>query len=638
MKGMLKFLTCGSVDDGKSTLIGRILYETKNVYDDQLEILEIESKKIGNAGDNLDFSLLLDGLIAEREQGITIDVAYRYFSTLKRKFIVADTPGHVQYTRNMATGASNCDAAILLVDARQGVLAQTRRHLLICALMGIKYVVFTINKMDLIGFDRFKYEQIRLDCIKIFDDLRNINLSIDHYFCIPVSALQGDNCLKKSGKMSWYEGQTVIEWLETIQPEEELMEKPFRFPIQYIIKPGLSKDRWQTEALKEINPEEQKNYRGCGGVIVSGSISEKDKVIILPSGRETTVKSIHRGSDRVEKAFAGESVAISITDEIDMSRGESIAKPAERPSMSNQFKARIVWMDEQTLHSGRRYLFKGPHGYVNAEIISIDNAIDLTGYQKLSAKKLEMNEIGEIQLALDKDIPFDIFSENRITGAFILIDRLTNATSACGTILHSMRRAQNVHWQSIDVTKENRSLLMGHKPAILWFTGLSGSGKSTIANALEKMLHADGRHTMLLDGDNVRHGLNKDLGFTDADRVENIRRIGEVSRLMTESGLIVITSFISPFRAERDMIRSLVPDGEFIEIYVNTPLSECENRDVKGLYKKARAGEIPNMTGVNSPYEIPENPEIVLNTASSSADELARVIITYMAERKLFSC
>jgi bifunctional enzyme CysN/CysC len=636
MKGMLKFLTCGSVDDGKSTLIGRILYETKNVFDDQLEILEIESKKIGNAGDNLDFSLLLDGLIAEREQGITIDVAYRYFSTPKRKFIVADTPGHVQYTRNMATGASNCDAAILLVDARQGVLAQTRRHLLICALMGIRYVVFTINKMDLIGYDRFRYEQIRLDCIKIFDDLRNINLSIDHYYCIPVSALQGDNCVKKSESMSWYEGHTVIEWLETIQPEEELRGKPFRFPIQYIIKPGLSRDRWQMDALQEINPEEQKNYRGCGGVIASGGISAGDRVLIMPSGRESIVKSIYRGSDRVEKAFAGESVAISITDEIDMSRGESIAHPMERPSMSNQFKARIVWMDEQALYSGRRYLFKGPHGYVNAEIISIDDAIDLSGYQKLAAKKLEMNEIGEIQLALDKDIPFDIFTDNRSTGGFILIDRLTNATSACGTILHSMRRAQNVHWQSIDVSKENRSFLMGQKPAILWFTGLSGSGKSTIANALEKMLHAEGRHTMLLDGDNVRHGLNKDLGFTDADRVENIRRIGEVARLMTEAGLIVITSFISPFRAERDMVRSLVPEGEFIEIYVETTLQECENRDVKGLYKKARAGEIPNMTGVNSPYEIPENPEIILNTIDSSADELARIIIRNMTDSGFF--
>ncbi|TFH41399.1 MAG: adenylyl-sulfate kinase [Chrysiogenales bacterium] len=630
MKGMLKFLTCGSVDDGKSTLIGRILYETGNVYDDQLEILEIESKKIGNAGDNLDFSLLLDGLIAEREQGITIDVAYRYFSTPARKFIVADTPGHVQYTRNMATGASNCDAALLLVDARQGVLAQTRRHLLICALMGIRYVIFTINKMDLIGFDRFRYEQIRIDCMKIFDELRNINLTIDQYYCTPVSAMLGDNCVKKSDRTPWYNGPTVLEWLETIQPEEYLRDKPFRFPIQYIIKPGLSRDRWQTMALNAINPEEQRTYRGCAGVVVSGEISAGDKIVILPSGRESAVQSIYRGDEPVDNALAGDSIAISLADEIDMSRGESISKPENRPTLSNQFKTRVVWMDEQPLFAGRRYIFRGPYGFVNAEVLSIDDAIDLSGYQKLAAKKLEMNEIGEIQLVLDRDVPYDIFSDNRTTGGFILIDRLTNATSACGTILHSMRRADNIHWQSIEITKEGRAALMGQKPCILWFTGLSGSGKSTIANAIEKMLHARGRHTMLLDGDNVRHGLNKDLGFTDADRVENIRRIGEVSKLLTEAGLIVITAFISPFKADREMVRNLMAQGEFIEIFVNTPLDECERRDVKGLYKKARNGEIPNLTGVNSPYETPESPEMTLHTLDASSEELAERVVAYL--------
>lgn len=637
MDGMLKFLTCGSVDDGKSTLIGRILFETGNVYEDQLELLEIESRKIGNAGDQLDYSLLLDGLISEREQGITIDVAYRYFSTPAKKFIVADTPGHVQYTRNMATGASNCEAAVLLVDARHGVLAQTRRHLLICALMGIKYVIFTINKMDLIDYDRFRYEEIRLDCMKIFEELRNINLSIDQYYCIPVSAVHGDNCVKKSDRTPWYEGPTVLEWLENINPEEKLREKPFRLPVQFIIKPGLSKDRWQNTALEEVNPEEQKNYRGAAGWITSGDISVNEKIIILPSGKESTVKSIFRGSEHLEKAYAGDSVSIAIKDEIDMSRGDSISKPSERPSLSGQFKVRLVWMDENPLYAGRRYIFKGPYGYSGVEVVDINDSIDLSGYQKLAAKKLEMNEIGEVELYLDKEIPFDAFNENRITGAFILIDRLTNTTAACGTILHSLRRSENVHWQSIEVTSESRSELMGQKPVILWFTGLSGSGKSTIANALEKMLYAQERHTMLLDGDNIRHGLSKDLGFTDADRVENIRRIGEVSKLMTEAGIIVITSFISPFRAERDMVRSLVPEGRFIEIFVDTPLEECEKRDTKGLYKKARTGEIPNLTGINSPYEAPEYPELVLKTTGTTPEELAGTIIEYLKEKEVFN-
>ena len=637
MQGMLKFLTCGSVDDGKSTLIGRILFETGNVYEDQLQILEMESKKIGNAGDDIDYSLLLDGLISEREQGITIDVAYRYFSTPVKKFIVADTPGHVQYTRNMATGASNCEAAVLLVDARHGVLAQTRRHLLICALMGIKYIIFTINKIDLIGYDRFKYEQIRLDCIKILEELRNINLSIEQYYCIPVSALKGDNCVKRSDKTPWYDGPTVLEWLENINPEEKLKEKPFRLPVQYIIKPGLSKDRWQNIALENVDPREQKNYRGCAGWIASGEIAVNEKVIILPSGKESSVKSIYRGSDHVETASAGDSVAIALADEIDTSRGDSINKPSERPSMSNQFKARLVWMDEEPLFAGRRYIFRGPYGFAGGEVVDINDSIDLSGYQKLAAKKLEMNEIGEVELILDREVPFDTFNENRITGAFILIDRLTNATSACGTIIHSMRRAENVHWQNILISKESRAGLMGQKPVILWFTGLSGSGKSTIANEIEKILHAKGCHTMLLDGDNVRHGLNKDLGFTDADRVENIRRIGEVSKLMTEAGLIVLTSFISPFRAERDMVRSLVNEGEFIELFVDTPLEVCEKRDTKGLYKKARKGEIPNLTGVNSPYEYPENPEIILNTVSDSAEALAQKVIDYLAERKIIT-
>jgi bifunctional enzyme CysN/CysC len=633
MSNILKFLTCGSVDDGKSTLIGNILYATGNIYEDQLKTLEAESKKIGNAGGKLDYSLLLDGLMAEREQGITIDVAYRYFFTPKTKFIVADTPGHVQYTRNMATGASNCDAALILIDARQGVLDQTRRHALICALMGIKNILFAINKMDLVSYDRYKYESIKIDCIRLTDDLKELGLSFNVSDCLPVSALEGDNLVLRSDKTPWYNGPTVLNWLEDIEPEKLLHDKAFRLPIQYVIKPGISEERWQNDALALFNPEEQKNFRGYAGKITSGSIKIDDEVIILPSGQKSIVKNIFKSDTRVSEVTAGDSVSISLAHDIDISRGDCIASIDSRPEMSDQFKARIVWMDETPLFSGRIYKFRSNFGTVNAEVVKINDRIDLSGYQKLAGEKLNMNDIGEIEISLSRPVPFDPYSENRETGSFILIDRLTNATSGCGMISHSLRRAQNVHWQNIEISKESRSRLMGQKPALLWLTGLSGAGKSTIANVIEKRLHSIGRHTMLLDGDNIRHGLNKDLGFNEADRIENIRRIGEVAKLMTDAGLIVITSFISPFRSERELARNLLPDGEFLEIFIDTPIEECEARDPKGLYRKARNGEIPNFTGINSPYEVPEKPEITLNTISTDADKLAEIVIKYMSDK-----
>jgi bifunctional enzyme CysN/CysC len=635
MSGILRFLTCGSVDDGKSTLIGRILYDTHNVYEDQLATLENESKRIGNAGSSLDFSLLLDGLMAEREQGITIDVAYRYFTTASRKFIVADTPGHVQYTRNMATGASNCDAAVILIDARQGVLDQTRRHSLICALMGIRHVLFAVNKMDLADWDRTKYESIRVSCIRIADDLAAAGLPALDYHCVPISAVFGDNCLTRSSRTPWFEGQTVVAWLETINPENSHERLPFRMAVQYVIKPGISRDKWQNSALETLTPEEQRNYRAYAGRVFSGTLKTGSEITVLPSGVSSTVTGILHADTQVSEAKPGDSVALTLSSDIDISRGDCIAESAQRPESSDIFKARVVWMDEQPLFAGRRYTFRSQFGSVQCEIIRICDLTDLSEYKKLSADRLAKNDIGEIELKLLRPVPYDEYSQNRFTGSFILIDRMTNATSGCGMILHSMRRAQNVHWQNIEVGRDVRAQLMGQRPAILWFTGLSGVGKSTIANILEKKLHSLGRHTMLLDGDNVRHGLNKDLGFTEADRIENIRRIGEVARLMTDAGIIVLTAFISPYRSDRDLARAIAADGEFIEIFVDTPLETCEKRDPKGLYIKARNGEIPNFTGINSPYEPPIDPEIVLDAGSAHAEELSEKILRYLTERKI---
>ena len=633
MNGILRFLACGSVDDGKSTLIGRLLYETGNIFEDHLETLKSESSRIGNADGKIDYSLLLDGLIAEREQGITIDVAYRYFSTQNRKFIVADTPGHVQYTRNMATGASNCDAAIILVDARPGVLAQTRRHTLICSLMGIKHLLFAINKMDLVGWDRFRFESIKMDCLKTSEDLGSLSLKPADFVCVPVSALNGDNLVTGSENSPWYRDVSILQWLESLQPDNNDTKKPLRLPVQYVIKPGMSIDRWMPQSPERIKPDEQKNYRAYSGRIASGSISRGDRVILLPSGQRSSVASILIGDKTSERAESGDSISITLTDEIDVSRGDCIAHEDTRPELSDQFKARVVWMDRNPLFAGRLYGFKSPFGYTNAEITQIRNIIDMSGYQKLSGEKLEMNDIGEIELRISKPLPHDSYVENRETGGFILIDRATNATSGCGMIEHSLRRAQNIHWQDVDITRDMRAELMSQKPVIIWFTGLSGSGKSTIANLVEKKLYSMDRHTMLLDGDNIRHGLNKDLGFTEADRIENIRRIAEVAKLMSDAGLIVLTSFISPFRSEREFARSIMPEGEFIEVFVDTPLEICESRDTKGLYRKARNGEIPNFTGINSPYEKPENPEILLKPADSTAEELAQSVISHLKKK-----
>lgn len=633
MNGILRFLTCGSVDDGKSTLIGRILFDTKNVYDDQLITLESESKRIGNAGGNLDFSLLMDGLMAEREQGITIDVAYRYFSTSKRKFIVADTPGHIQYTRNMATGASNCDAAVILIDARQGVLPQTKRHTLICALMGINHVLFAVNKMDLVDWNKSAFDVISGDCVKAVDELSKIGLALSDFSCVPVSSVFGDNVHTLSSSSPWYQGRSVVDWLENVEITSDTENKSLRMPVQYVIKPGISKDKWQSNALAVLSPEQQKNFRGYAGQILSGHISVGDKITVLPSGISSTVSSIIKSSAFADRASQGESVSVSLSDDIDISRYDCISSSDARPELSDIFKVRIVWMDEEPLYSGRRYIFKSHFGVIPADIIKINDLIDLSGYQKLAADKLNKNDIGEIEISVSKPVPFDNYSQEKKSGSFILIDRLKNTTSACGMILHSMRRSHNVHWQNIQISRDLRSGQKHQKPAVLWFTGLSGSGKSTIANLLEQKLYSSGKHTMILDGDNIRHGLNKDLGFTEADRIENIRRIGEVSKLMADAGLIVITSFISPFRSDRETARNMLADSNFIEIFVSAPLEVCEKRDPKGLYKKVRSGEIPNFTGINSPYEEPENPEILIKTDTNEPGQSADMIFEWLKQR-----
>jgi bifunctional enzyme CysN/CysC len=615
MDSILRFLACGSVDDGKSTLIGHLLYNTNNIYDDQIETLERESARIGNAGNCLDFSLLLDGLMAEREQAITIDVAYRYFSTEKRKYIVADAPGHEQYTRNMATAASNCDAAMIIVDAQKGALRQTRRHALICAMMGIRQVVFAINKMDLVEWDQGRFENIAAECRGLTTDLRSLELGFDQLQTIPVSALLGDNLSESSSHMPWYGGPTVIEWLEKTEQFYKRIDSPLRLPVQYVIRPGASP---------------QGNTRRYAGTIASGSIRVGDRVVIMPSGYKSVVGELWSPGGPVERAGAGTAVAIALTDELDVSRGDGLFLEDQRSEMSDQFKARLIWMNSEPLCAGRAYAFQGPFGKARATISHFCDKVDVSSYAKLAAEQLVMNDIGEVELSLSRPMPFDAYSLNHETGAFILVDLLTNATAAAGMILHPLRRAENVHRQSTLIDKAARSLLKNQKPCLIWFTGLSGSGKSTLANLVEKKLHGLDRHTMLLDGDNIRLGLNKDLGFTEADRVENIRRVGEVAKLIVESGLIVLACFISPYRADRRMVRELFPDREFIEVFVDAPLEICEARDPKGLYKKARAGLIPNFTGVNAPYEQPEHPEMILNTGVSSAIELANMVVSYL--------
>ena len=611
-KTMLRFITCGSVDDGKSTLIGRLLYDSKMIFDDQLSALEAASKKSGTQGEAIDFALLVDGLAAEREQGITIDVAYRFFATEKRKFIVADTPGHEQYTRNMVTGASTADLAVLLVDARQGILTQTRRHAYLVHLLGIKHIVLAVNKMDLVDFDQMRFDEIVADFTHFA-----ANLEMTPPLAIPISGLAGDNITQKSANTPWYAGPALLPHLETVElAEDAAQQAPFAMPVQWVNRPNL-------------------DFRGFSGRLAGGTVKPGDKVRIVPSGKTSTIASIvtmaaDASQCDLAEAVAGQSVTLTLKDEIDCSRGDVIAAADNPPLAADRFEASLVWMDETEMLPGRAYELRIGTQAVSARIQAPKYAVNVNNMEHLAAASLGLNEIGVVELATDRPVVFAPFADSQKLGSFVLIDKLTNATVAAGMLHFSLRRAHNIHWQAVDVDRAAHAALKGQQPKILWFTGLSGSGKSTIANALEKKLHANGKHTFLLDGDNVRHGLNKDLGFTDADRIENIRRIGEVAKLMTDAGLIVLTAFISPFRAERDMVRALVPAGDFIEVHVDTPLDLAERRDVKGLYKKARAGTLKNFTGIDSPYEPPETPEIVVNTTELSADEAADVIIAYL--------
>jgi bifunctional enzyme CysN/CysC len=611
-KTMLRCITCGSVDDGKSTLIGRLLYDSKMIFDDQLSALETASKKSGTQGEAIDFALLVDGLAAEREQGITIDVAYRFFATEKRKFIVADTPGHEQYTRNMVTGASTADLAVLLVDARQGILTQTRRHAYLVHLLGIKHIVLAVNKMDLVDFDQMRFDEIVADFTHFA-----ATLEITPPLAIPISGLAGDNITEKSVNTPWYAGPALLPHLETVElAEDAAQQAPFAMPVQWVNRPNL-------------------DFRGFSGRLAGGTVKPGDKVRIVPSGKTSTIASIvtmaaDASQCDLAEAVAGQSVTLTLKDEIDCSRGDVIAAADNPPLAADRFEASLVWMDETEMLPGRAYELRIGTQAVSARIQAPKYAVNVNNMEHLAAASLGLNEIGVVELATDRPVVFAPFADSQKLGSFVLIDKLTNATVAAGMLHFSLRRAHNIHWQAVDVDRAAHAALKGQQPKILWFTGLSGSGKSTIANALEKKLHANGKHTFLLDGDNVRHGLNKDLGFTDADRIENIRRIGEVAKLMTDAGLIVLTAFISPFRAERDMVRALVPAGDFIEVHVDTPLDVAERRDVKGLYKKARAGTLKNFTGIDSPYEPPETPEIVVNTTELSADEAAEVIIAYL--------
>ncbi len=613
-KSLLRFLTCGSVDDGKSTLIGRMLYESKMIFEDQLAALESDSKKVGTQGEEIDFALLVDGLASEREQGITIDVAYRFFSTDKRKFIVADTPGHEQYTRNMATGASTADLAVILIDARKGILTQTKRHSFIVSLLGIRNVVLAINKMDLMNYDQSVFDQIVADYDEFASLLARDGELPFNIVPIPVSALKGDNIVDNSSNMPWYDGPTLLAHLEEVPVQEVEIEKPFRMPVQWVNRPNL-------------------DFRGFSGQISSGSVKTGDPIKTLPSAKESRVKSIVTMDGELDEAIAGQSVTLCLEDEIDISRGDVICATQSPAEAADQFEATILWMAEDPMLPGRSYAFKSGAQLAQATITSPKFKINVNTLEKQPAKNLELNEIGECNIAINRKIVFDPYEENRDTGSFILIDRLTNATVGMGMIRFALRRASNIHWQAMDVSKVARSRMKNQKPVVLWFTGLSGSGKSTIANLLEKKLSAIGKHTFTLDGDNVRHGLNRDLGFTDADRVENIRRVTEVAKLMTEAGIITLVSFISPFRSERRMARQIMEDGEFLEIFVDTPLEVAEARDVKGLYKKARAGEIKNFTGIDSPYEPPETAEITVNTVQTSAEEAADHIIVELEQR-----
>ena len=603
-KSLLRFITCGSVDDGKSTLIGRLLYDSKMIFEDQLAALEADSKRVGTQGQEIDFALLVDGLAAEREQGITIDVAYRFFTTEKRKFIVADTPGHEQYTRNMVTGASTADLAVILIDARKGVLTQTRRHSFLAHLIGIKHIVLAVNKMDLVGYDKAVFDRITL-AYRAFAS----EIGITNFTAIPISGFKGDNITALSDNTPWFKGPALIEHLETVEIGAAADEaKPFRLPVQWVNRPNL-------------------DFRGFSGQLASGKVKPGDAVRILPSGKTTTVDRIVTLDGDLGEAVAGQSVTLTLADEVDCSRGDVVAAADAPPEAADQFEATLVWMADEAMIPGRAYWLKLATQSVSATIQAPKYEINVNTLDHLAAKTLELNGIGVVELSTDKPITFEAYSDNRTLGGFILIDKLTNATVAAGMLHFSLRRAQNVHWQATDIDRDMRANLKNQRPALLWFTGLSGSGKSTIANLVEKKLHRMNRHSFLLDGDNVRHGLNRDLGFTEADRIENIRRVGEVAKLMSDAGLIVITAFISPFRAEREMVRGMLPEGEFIEVFIDTPLAEAEKRDVKGLYKKARAGQLKNFTGIDSPYEAPETPEIRIDTTAMTPEEAADLII-----------
>ncbi|ASJ72145.1 sulfate adenylyltransferase subunit CysN [Granulosicoccus antarcticus] len=609
-KSLLRFITCGSVDDGKSTLIGRLLYESKTLFEDQLDTVTNDSKKWGTQGKNIDFALLVDGLAAEREQGITIDVAYRFFSTDSRKFIVADTPGHEQYTRNMVTGASTADVAVILVDARAGLLTQTRRHSYLVSLLGIRNVVLAVNKMDLMDYDESVFTSITEDYMKFAK-----SLNIENITAIPMSALAGDNITEPSNNMSWYHGTTLLSWLETVKIDNERrQEEAFRMPVQWVNRPSL-------------------DFRGYAGTITGGRVAPGDAIRIQPSGRMSQVARIVTFDGDLDEAVTGQSVTLTLTDEVDASRGDVISAGEAPASVADQFETTIVWMHDEPLLAGRPYLLKMGTKTVNATVTTIKHQVNVNTLEESAATQLELNAIGVCNISTDQPLAFDSYKTNREMGGFILIDRMNNATVGAGMLHFSLRRADNIHLQATDVDKKVRSAQKSQKPAIVWFTGLSGAGKSTIANLVEKQLLAKGHHTYLLDGDNVRHGLNRDLGFTDADRVENIRRIGEVASLMVDSGLIVLTAFISPFRSERALARSLVEEGEFIEVHVDTPLSIAEDRDPKGLYKKARRGELSNFTGIDSPYEAPEQPEIMVDTSAMSAEQAAERVVAELRRR-----
>ena len=603
-KTLLRFITCGSVDDGKSTLIGRLLYDSKMIFEDQLATLEADSKRVGTQGQEIDFALLVDGLTAEREQGITIDVAYRFFATEKRKFIVADTPGHEQYTRNMVTGASTADLAVILIDARKGVLTQTRRHSYLAHLIGIKNLVLAVNKMDLIGYDQAKYEAIVAD-YRAFAT----SIGIGEFVAMPISGFKGDNITTKSENTPWYAGPTLMEHLETVEVDQVSDQaKPFRMPVQWVNRPNL-------------------DFRGFSGLISTGTIRKGDAVRVLPSGKTSTISRLVTFDGDLDEAIAGQSITICLADEVDCSRGDVLAIADNPPEVADQFEATFVWMSDEALLPGRPYWLKLATQTVTATVQAPKYQVNVNTMEHLAAKTLELNAIGVANLTTDKPIVFEAYAESRDLGGFILIDKITNATVAAGLLHFSLRRSQNVHWQALDVTREKHADLKNQKPAVLWFTGFSGAGKSTIANLVEKKLVRMNRHTFLLDGDNVRHGLNKDLGFTEADRVENIRRVGEVARLMTDAGMIVLTAFISPFRAERKMVREMMQPGEFLEVFIDTTLADAEARDVKGLYKKARAGQLANFTGIDSPYEPPENPEIHIDTTKLTPEQAADLIV-----------